>query len=97
MGLPLVELWIAKKVTIFLAARAYGFKPLYRRCLEANDKFFTKGSRTHRGVKWTVRHTFDATLKLAHWMDAKARTVISNVTGMGPPPAPNKTTSSKNK
>jgi len=66
MGLPLVELWIAKKVTMFLAARAYGFKPLYRRCLETNDKFFTKGGQTHRGIKWTVRHTFDATLKFAN-------------------------------
>lgn len=72
----LIQLYLAKKVAVFLAARAYGFKPLYRRCLEANNRVFTPGTTAHAGVHWAARHTFDAALRLAGWMDARAIDVL---------------------
>jgi hypothetical protein len=85
MGLPLVELYIAKKLALFLAARAYGFKPLYRRCLEINDRAFAPRSNTNLRVRWMVRHSFDATLSSAKWLDDKARGTIMKITGKEPP------------
>ena len=85
MGLPVVELYIAKKVTLFLVARAYGFKPLYKRFLEINDGIFAPRSKTNLRVRWMVRHSFDATLSFSLWLDDKARGTITRITGKEPP------------
>lgn len=85
MGLALIELYIAKKCLIFLAARAYGFKPLYRRCLEFNNRVFDPRSKSNERSRWMIRHSFDAVLKVANWVDVKARGTFVKVTGKDPP------------
>ena len=37
-GFALVEIWVAKKVVVFLAASAYGFPQLYRAGLRLNNR-----------------------------------------------------------
>eukprot|EP01060_Flectonema_neradi_P001419 TRINITY_DN1084_c2_g1_i1.p1 TRINITY_DN1084_c2_g1~~TRINITY_DN1084_c2_g1_i1.p1 ORF type:complete len:126 (+),score=12.83 TRINITY_DN1084_c2_g1_i1:68-445(+) len=76
-GAPLafVGLWVAKKTVVFLAASLYGFKRLYRRMYRINMKYTPKSLVPTS--KYFLRHTFDATLKVASWLDFRAKSRIS--------------------
>ena len=80
-GMPIVGLagfWVAKKTVVFLAASLYGFKRLYRKLYRINMKYIPK--RVRPSSDWLLRHTFDATLKFATWVDFRAKKRIEKTT-----------------
>mmetsp|Transcript_4184 Transcript_4184/g.11470 ORF Transcript_4184/g.11470 Transcript_4184/m.11470 type:complete len:93 (-) Transcript_4184:254-532(-) len=56
--LKLVALSVAKKVSVFLIARTYGFSRLYRRMMRANRFVFASSPTTRHKVSAAVQYSF---------------------------------------
>ena len=70
----LAALWIAKKTLVLLAARAYGFKRLYRRILEVNKSVLAKRSPTLHGFVFKLtRKSFEAALEMGKKIEGRAQ------------------------
>ena len=75
----LVKLWIAKKLAVLLAVRAFGVKRLYRRGLKLSD--YALGAADARGgararasarARWALRATCSAAMKTEKFFADKA-------------------------
>jgi len=77
--IELAALWVAKKTLVLLAARAYGFKRLYRRTLEWNERFNPLGVRGKDAARRLARMSFDAALTLGRKLEGRAAGRVENV------------------
>ena len=69
----LVKLWIAKKLAVLLAVRAFGVKRLYRKGLRLS-KFAYGDARTtvRTNGEWMMRKTCQTAMKTEQWFVRKA-------------------------
>ena len=72
-GMLLVKLWIAKKLAVLLAVRAFGVKRLYRKGLRLS-KFAHGDARTtvRTNGEWMMRKTCQTAMKTEQWFVRKA-------------------------
>lgn len=74
----LVKLWIAKKLAVLLAVRAFGVKRLYRRGLKVSDYALgapnatTTTGRAAARARWALRATCSAAMKTEKFFADKA-------------------------
>ena len=75
----LVKLWIAKKLAVLLAVRAFGVKRLYRRGLKLSDYALGApnasgrvGERAAARARWALRATCSAAMKTEKFFADKA-------------------------
>ena len=71
----LVKLWIAKKLAVLLAVRAFGVKRLYRKGLRLS-RFAYGDARTNMRTngEWMMRKTCQTAMKTEQWFVRKATT-----------------------
>jgi hypothetical protein len=70
----LVKLWIAKKLAVLLAVRAFGVKRLYRRGLRLSRYAYGDARATTRtNAEWMMRKTCQTAMKTEEWFANKAR------------------------
>ncbi len=69
----LVKLWIAKKLAVLLAVRAFGVKRLYRKGLRLS-RFAYGDARTNvrTNGEWMMRKTCQTAMKTEQWFVRKA-------------------------
>ena len=95
-GLLLFKLWVAKKVAVLAAIRAFGIKRVYRRSVKFLDYFVTR-EKTHAKLKSIVHKTAHTTMQFEDALAKKAREMMDNIVRTGsssginsrtPPPPP---------
>jgi hypothetical protein len=84
----LVKLWIAKKLAVLLAVRAFGVKRLYRRGLKLSDyalgapdarRGATTRARASARARWALRATCSAAMKTEKFFAEKAFRYMNRV------------------
>ena len=84
----LVKLWIAKKLAVLLAVRAFGVKRLYRRGLKVSDyalgapdarRGATTRARASARARWALRATCSAAMKTETFFAEKAFRYMNRV------------------
>ena len=76
----LVKLWIAKKLAVLLAVRAFGVKRLYRRGLRLSRFAYGDARTTTRtNAEWMMRKTCQTAMKTEQWFVHKATAFTERV------------------
>ena len=81
-GLLLVKLWIAKKLAVLAAIRAFGIKRVYRRSVKLIDGC-VRNEKTRARLRNFARGTAHNTMKFEVALAKRAREMMDNIIRTG--------------